>query len=1067
MPELSRTPSPSQARPATVTPIQIAPPIRHANQSVPASKPSVGLGGEPLQPTVQSKLEQSFATDLSKVRVHRDPTSQQSAQHLGARAFTFGPNIVLGPRERPDDLPLMAHETAHVIQQGATPQVQAFTNDSSTPLEREAQSAAQAVSSGSSFTVQGSTAPRVQRLGISDALDYFANKANIIPGFRMFTIILGVNPINMGSVDRSAANILRAIIEFVPGGALITQALENHGVFAKVGTWVESQIKTLGMVGSAFKKAITDFLDSLGWSDIFHLGDVWNRAKRIFTEPIDRLISFGKGLVTDIIKFIKDAILIPLVKLAEGTRGWDLLIAILGKNPITGDTVPRNAETLIGGFMKLIGQDEIWQNMKKANAIGRAWAWFQGAMTALMAFVSQIPTLAIAAFKSLEITDIILVPRAFAKVGAVFGNFIGEFISWAGRAVWNLLEIIFEVVAPAVIPYIKKAAGAFRTILKNPVGFVSNLVRAGKLGFQMFANNILEHLKAALIKWLTGPLGDAGVYIPKSFNLMEIIKLVLSVLGLTWQNVRSKLVKIIPEPVLVALEKTASILVTLVKDGPVAAWEQIKTELSELKDQLISQVTEMVTTEIVKAAITKLVSMLNPAGAIIQAIIAIYNTVTFFIQKINQIAAVVASFIDSISAIAAGQVDNAAKKVEQTMASTLVVIIGFLAKFAGLGNIPEKLVGVIKKIRQPIDKGLDKIVGWLGKMLEKAKNVLSGKKDGKPDERTLAQKESDLRNAVAEAKKLDGKLKRRILNTKLNEIKGKYRLSDLTATPVNEKLNVHAAVNPEMVFELHDEEIDDQNLSIAINTARQKVSGLGPSGTAKSAQEIITQEIKKKISNVTIEFSTDQSGEKLVKVNGKSVGWIMFKKDLYKIITQKGSQKHVTHRASGKSGVFSADETIVPKTVWRNINLTEKDILERAKKLKTENGEDYYSKDLPSRPDTRSNKSKIIKPTDDPRTHVLNKTVPSIFSSVTVITSGEITNRETQENFNKSGKIEIDLLEIEPSKIIDLTTKKQADKYGLLDPKITDRGFKDVIATGEILIKGGIPGKAIRNFTKK
>jgi hypothetical protein len=165
--------------------------------------------------------------------------------------------------------------------------------------------------------------------------------------------------------------------------------------------------------------------------------------------------------------------------------------------------------------------------------------------------------------------------------------------------------------------------------------------------------------------------------------------------------------------------------VTLVKDGPAAAWEQIKTELSELKEQLISQITQMISTEVVKAAVTKLVSMLNPAGAVIQAIIAIYNTVTFFIEKINQIAAVVASFIDSISAIAAGQVDAAAKKVEMTMANTLTVVIAFLAKFAGLGGIPAKIVGIVKKIRQPIDKGLDKIVDWLGKMLGKMKAAIS------------------------------------------------------------------------------------------------------------------------------------------------------------------------------------------------------------------------------------------------------------------------------------------------------------------------------------------------------
>jgi hypothetical protein len=734
MPNAARTtkPTPQASAPAPApaaaphVPTPASPALRQSGG------PAVPLGGAAMPASVRAPIERSLRADMGGVRVHTGAAAERAALALSARAFAYGPNIVLGPGERANDLAVIAHEAAHVVQQRGAPAIQRLAAGQSDPLENEAHAAAAAVVHGESFDVQGHTnGAHVQRLGLGDALNYFADKANMIPGFRMFTIILGVNPINMSRVERSAANIMRAIVEFIPGGGLITQALDNYGIFDKVGAWVEQQIATLGMTGGMIKDAITKFLDSLSWSDIFDLGGVWERAKRIFTTPIDQIISFAKGLITGILTFIKDAILMPLAKLAEGTRGWDLLIAVLGVNPITGDPVERNAETLVGGFMKLIGQEEVWENVKRANAIARVWAWFQGALSAVLGFVQQIPTLAINTFKSLELVDIVVLPRAFAKVAAVFGNFIGNFISWAGNAVWNLLEIIFEVLAPPVMPYLKKAAAAFRTILKDPIGFVGNLVRAGKLGFEMFAGRFFEHLKTALIKWLTGPLGAAGVYIPKSFTLIEIVKLVLSVLGLTWQNIRSKLVKIIPDPVLAGLEKTAGILVTLVKDGPAAAWEQIKAELSQLKDQLISQVVQMVTTEVVKAAVIKLVSMLNPAGAVVQAIIAIYNTVTFFIQKINQIAQVVASFIDSISAIASGQVDNAAKKVEQTMANTLVVIIAFLAKFAGVGNIPDKLVGVVKKIRAPIDKGLDKIVAWLGKLLEKAKNALMGKKDAK------------------------------------------------------------------------------------------------------------------------------------------------------------------------------------------------------------------------------------------------------------------------------------------------------------------------------------------------
>jgi len=53
--------------------------------------------------------------------------------------------------------------------------------------------------------------------------------------------------------------------------------------------------------------------------------------------------------------------------------------------------VPRTPDTLIGGFMKLIHEDEIWNNIKKANAVSRAFAWFQSVLSGLLGFVSRFP----------------------------------------------------------------------------------------------------------------------------------------------------------------------------------------------------------------------------------------------------------------------------------------------------------------------------------------------------------------------------------------------------------------------------------------------------------------------------------------------------------------------------------------------------------------------------------------------------------------------------------------------------------------------------------------------------
>ena len=758
----------------------------------------------PLAPPVQSALENSLGVKLGSVRVHTDAEAHKKARNFSARAFTFGNHIFLGAGERPTDLRLMAHEAAHVVQQQAAPTVQKWSSsETSNSYEQEAHRASSAVVSGEKFAVTERTSKaKVQRLGIKDALDYFADKANYIPGFRMFTIILGVNPINMSPVDRSAANVLRAVIEFIPGGPLITQALDKYGVFDKVGNWVDQQIKTLGMVGSAFKNAISDFLDSLSWRDIFHLGDVWDRAKRIFLEPIQRLIDFAKGLVNGIIKFIKDAILMPLAGLASQTRGWDLLIAVLGKNPITGDPVPRTAETLIGGFMKLIGQEEIWENIKKANALSRAWAWFQGALNGLMGFVREIPSLFIQALKDLEIEDIILLPKAFIKVGKVFLGFVGNFISWAGEQVWSLLQIIFEVVAPSVMPYLKKAAAAFRTILKNPGGFVGNLVKAAKQGFQQFSSNFLAHLKASLIGWLTGTLEGANIYIPQGFTIMEIIKFVLSVLGLTWQNIRQKLVKAIGETAVKALEVGFDLVVTLVTQGPAAAWQKIQEGLSNLKEMVIDGAMNFVKDRIVTAAVTKLLSMLNPVGAFIQAIIAIYNTIMFFIERLKQIAQVAAAFIDSISAIANGIIAAAANKVESTLGGLLTLVISFLARLVGLGKVSDAIKDIVNKIRAPIDKALDRVVDWIVTMAKKGFAKLFGKKD-KPDSRTDDQKKADLDRAITEAEALQAnqEISDDQVKKGLQAIKQKYNMTSLelvvdSEDESKETVHVEGEINP-------------------------------------------------------------------------------------------------------------------------------------------------------------------------------------------------------------------------------------------------------------------------------
>ena len=157
------------------------------------------------------------------------------------------------------------------------------------------------------------------------------------------------------------------------------------------------------------------------------------------------------------------------------------------------------------------------------------------------------------------------------------------------------------------------------------------MVKAAKLGFQNFAANFGGHLKAGLIDWLTGSL--PGVYIPTAFSLQEIVKFVLPVLGLSWANVRQKLVKAVGEPAVKAMEAGFDIVVTLVTKGPAAAWDKIKDQLANLKDMVIGGITDFVIDMVVKKAVPKIVAMFIPGAGFISAILSIYDTVMVFVEQ--------------------------------------------------------------------------------------------------------------------------------------------------------------------------------------------------------------------------------------------------------------------------------------------------------------------------------------------------------------------------------------------------------------------------------------------------
>jgi hypothetical protein len=88
--------------------------------------------GQPLDPSTRAFMESRFGHDFSRVRVHTEKASAESASAIGALAYTAGHHIVFGQGQYEPTTKaaqrLLAHELTHVAQQ---------TTGSSTLVQRQ------------------------------------------------------------------------------------------------------------------------------------------------------------------------------------------------------------------------------------------------------------------------------------------------------------------------------------------------------------------------------------------------------------------------------------------------------------------------------------------------------------------------------------------------------------------------------------------------------------------------------------------------------------------------------------------------------------------------------------------------------------------------------------------------------------------------------------------------------------------------------------------------------------------------------------------------------------------
>ena len=170
---------------------------------------------------------------------------------------------------------------------------------------------------------------------------------------------------------------------------------------------------------------------------------------------------------------------------------------------------------------------------------------------------------------------------------------------------------------------------------------------------------------------------------------------------------------------------------TLIVEGPMAAWEQLKDIADELRKSFVEALTSWIKWKVVEEAVKTVLALFVPGAGIIRAVIAIYDTIVFFIQKAKDIMQMIGSFLGSIAEIAAGNIGAAAAALENGLARGLKLVIVFLAKFLRLDGITAKIRSALDTVRTKVNGVIDRVATWVVNMAKKAGKIGGGKAEDK------------------------------------------------------------------------------------------------------------------------------------------------------------------------------------------------------------------------------------------------------------------------------------------------------------------------------------------------
>jgi hypothetical protein len=394
-----------------------------------------GTGGVALPDAVRRRVEPVLHADLSRVQVRQDAATVAAARALGARAFTVGRTIHLGPGASTHDLGLMAHEATHVVHQGLAP-------------------------ARAPPVVMRSVSDYLPDVSVTDVipdsvLDGVRTLVRAIPGYTALTYVVGQDLLTGEPVHVDVDALLDAVLTHGPFGPAVATVLRALSIAQDIYAAVTAAFTAHNLTLARFGRDI-----EAAWGELSITKGIDGNVA-VVRRYIDAILADLRALVSDLVDQVLALVRRAVVAVAEPflqrpsvAPVWNLAKEVLHYDPLRGVEVQVPTAQIIADFLTLIGQSERLEQMRQRGTLQETADWLDTQLATFRGILIEVGALFSEAWDAIQPTNL---PNLLDTLPALADRAVGVVQRIADFGLTLIVKVL-ELVKKALLGWLSEHA---------------------------------------------------------------------------------------------------------------------------------------------------------------------------------------------------------------------------------------------------------------------------------------------------------------------------------------------------------------------------------------------------------------------------------------------------------------------------------------------------------------------------------------------------------------------------------------------------------------------------------